>query len=125
MSASIGDAGVLPRARVAHLNKESARQSPAPLLFRFVRDNFSSGDLGWLRDVSEQNLKQAHAAYEQLIDFITKTMDAWMSATLSNPTTVGFKDVQGRAMDLAKENAESAFTFAGKINNAKSYQEIS
>jgi hypothetical protein len=27
-------------------------------------------------------------------------------------------------MDRAKENAESAFAFAGKINSAKSYQEI-
>ena len=27
-----------------------------------------------LRDVSERNLKQAHAAYEQLTDFVTKAM---------------------------------------------------
>ena len=28
-----------------------------------------------LRDVSEHNLKQAHAAYEQLMAFVTKVMD--------------------------------------------------
>ena len=33
-----------------------------------------------LRDVSERNLKQARAAYEQLTDFVTKAMDAWMGA---------------------------------------------
>ena len=36
----------------------------------------------------------------------------------------GFKDMQGRAMDIAKENAESTFTFAGKINNARTPQDI-
>jgi hypothetical protein len=77
-----------------------------------------------LRDVSEQNIKQAHAAYEQLIDFMTKAINAWMGVMPANPMVAGFKDVQGRAMDLAKENAESAFAFAGKINSAKSYQEI-
>ena len=35
-----------------------------------------------------------------------------------------FKDVQDRAMDIARENAESAWTFAGKISNAKTSQEI-
>ena len=29
-----------------------------------------------MRDVSEQNLQQAHAAYKQLIDFVDKTMNA-------------------------------------------------
>ena len=33
-----------------------------------------------LRDVSEQNLQQAHAAYKQLMDFVSKTMNAWMEA---------------------------------------------
>ena len=33
-----------------------------------------------LRDVSEQNLKQAHAEYEQLMDLVTKTMCAWTVA---------------------------------------------
>ena len=77
-----------------------------------------------LRDVSEQNMKQAHAAYEQLTDFVTKAVGAWMGAIPASPMITGFKEVQDRAVDLAKENAELAFTFAGKINNAKSYQEI-
>jgi hypothetical protein len=77
-----------------------------------------------LRDLSEQNVKQAHAAYEQLIDFMTKAVNAWMGAMPASPMVTGFKDIQGRAVDLAKENAESAFAFAGKINNAKSYKEI-
>ena len=77
-----------------------------------------------LRNLSEQNLKQAHAAYEQLTGFVSKAMDAWMGAMPANPMLDGFKDVQGRAMEIAMENAESAFTFAGKICNAPTPQDI-
>ena len=77
-----------------------------------------------LRDVSGQNLKQAHAAYEQLTDFVTKAVGVWMGAMPSNPMTAGFKDVQDRAMQIAKENAELAFTFAGKISNVRTFQDI-
>ena len=77
-----------------------------------------------LREVSEQNLQQAHAAYKQLLDFVSKTMNTWMEAVPENAMSAGFKDMQGRAMDIAMENAESAFTFAGKINNARTPQEI-
>ena len=48
-----------------------------------------------LRDVSEQNLKQAHAAYEQLTAFVTKAMGTWTGALPSNPMAAVFKDVQG------------------------------
>jgi hypothetical protein len=77
-----------------------------------------------LRDLSEQNIKQAHAAYEQLTDFVTKATGAWMGAVPSNPLSAGFKDVQDRAMEIAMENAESAFKLAGKISNAQTPQEI-
>jgi hypothetical protein len=76
-----------------------------------------------LRDVAEQNMKQAHAAYEQLTDFVTKAMDAWMGA-MPSPMAAGVKYVQGRAMQIATENAESIFTFAGKISNVRSPQDI-
>jgi hypothetical protein len=77
-----------------------------------------------LRDLSEQNVKQAHAAYEQLVEFMTKAMGAWMGALPANPIAAGFQHMQGRAMDIAMENADSTFTFAGKINNAQTFQEI-
>ena len=38
-----------------------------------------------LRDVSEQNLKQARAAYEQLMEVMTKAVGAWTGALPSNP----------------------------------------
>ena len=77
-----------------------------------------------LRDVAEQNLKQAHAAYEQLTDFVTKAMGAWMGAMPSNPMAAGFKDVQDRAVEIAKKNADSAFALVEKIAKAQNFQEI-
>src|SRR5271157_1935274 len=77
-----------------------------------------------LRDMSEQSLKQAHAEYENLTDFVTKAMGIWMGVMPSNPMAAGFKDVQGRAMKIAMENAESAFTFAGKVSKASTFQEL-
>ena len=78
----------------------------------------------FLRDVSEQNLKQAHAAYEQLVDFVSKAMGAWIDVMPENAMSGGFKDLQNRAMDIAMENAESTLAFAGKISNAKTFQDI-
>ena len=77
-----------------------------------------------MRDLAEQNIKQAHAAYEQLTDFVTKAMDAWMGAMPSNGLATGFKDVQGRAAEIAKKNADSAFALVEKIAKAQNFQEI-
>jgi hypothetical protein len=77
-----------------------------------------------MRDLAEQNMKQAHAAYAQLMDFVTKTMDAWMGAMPANPMTAGLKDVQGRATEFAKENAEAMFTLSSKISSTQNLQEI-
>ena len=76
-----------------------------------------------MRDLAEQNMKQAHAAYEQLTDFVTKAMDAWIGA-MPSPMVAGFKDVQDRAAEIAKKNADSAFALAEKIAKAQNFQEI-
>ena len=78
-----------------------------------------------LRDLTEQNMKQAHAAYEQLAHFMIKAMGTWTDALPANPMTAVFKDVQDRAIEIAMENSESVFTFAGKVSNAQSFQDIS
>jgi len=77
-----------------------------------------------LRDMSEQSLKQAHAEYENLTDFVTKAMGIWMGVMPANPIATGFKDVQDRVMAFAKENGESALTFAGKVSKASTFQEL-
>ena len=77
-----------------------------------------------LRDMSEQNLKQAHAAYEQLMDFMTKAMGASTGALPSNPMAAVLKDVQDRVAAMAKQNAESVFALVEKIAKAQNFQEI-
>jgi hypothetical protein len=77
-----------------------------------------------MRDRAEENMKQAHAAYEELTDYVNKAMNAWTSGTPSNSKEARFKDVQDRAMDFAKTNAESAFTFASKVCNTQTPQEL-
>ena len=77
-----------------------------------------------MRDLAEQNMKQAHAAYDQLTDFVTKAMGAWMGAMPSTPVAAGFKDVQERAVAVAKQNADSAFAVVEKMTKAQNFQEI-
>ena len=77
-----------------------------------------------LRDVSEQNVKQARAAYEQLMELMTKATGAWTGALPSNPMATVFKDMQDRAAEIAKKNADSAFALVEKIAKAQNFQEI-
>ena len=51
------------------------------------------------------------------------TMGAGMGAMPSIPIIVGFKDVQDRAVELAKKNAESALALVEKIGKAQNFQE--
>ena len=46
------------------------------------------------------------------------------ATTFEIPWQSALKDVQDRAMDFAKDNAELAFSFAGKICNAQNPQEL-
>ena len=77
-----------------------------------------------VRDLAEQNVRRAHAAYDQLTDFVAKTTGAWIGALPSNGITHGFKGVQERAVQIVKENAESAFAHAGQLAKAQNFPEI-
>ena len=55
---------------------------------------------------------------------MTKAMGTWMDALPSNPMAAGFKDVQGRAAEIAKKNADSAFALVEKVAKAQNFQEI-
>src|SRR6516164_11189619 len=77
-----------------------------------------------MRYLAEQNIKQAHAAYEQLTDFVTKAVGAWMGALPASPVVTGLKEVQDRAAEIAKKNADSAFALVEKIAKVRNFQEI-
>ena len=76
-----------------------------------------------MRNLAEQNIKQAHAAYEQLTDFVTKAVGG-MGAMPASPMVAGFKEVQNRAAEIAKKNADSAFALVEKMAKAQNLQEI-
>ena len=58
---------------------------------------------------AEQNMKEAHPAHEQFTDLVTKAMDAWKGAMRAGLAAARSKDVQNRAMEIAKKNAEVSF----------------
>ena len=73
----------------------------------------------YTHELADQKLKQAHAACDHLTAYLNNAMGVWMGAVPPNPLTVGLRAVQDHAIDIAKENAQSAFTLAGRIANAK------
>jgi hypothetical protein len=71
-----------------------------------------------MSDCAEQNVKEANAAYKRLTDVLDK------SVAIGAIPSMGFKGLQNHAMDFALENTESACTFAAKVSNATTTQEI-
>ena len=77
-----------------------------------------------MRDLAETNIKQAHAVYDQLTDFISKTIDTWVDAIPANPMAEGFMYVQDRATEIAMENADAASEFVSQISDAQTFEDI-
>jgi len=76
-----------------------------------------------LRELAEKNVEQARAAYGQLMEAMTQAARAWSTA----PSTVmasGFKVVQERAIQFAKENADAGFALASELAKAQDLQGI-
>jgi hypothetical protein len=74
-------------------------------------------------DAAQHGLKEAHAGPDRVAESGAKTTGAWRETKFS-PSPADLKAVQERAMDFAADEAESALTFAGKICNAKSLEEL-
>ena len=77
-----------------------------------------------LRDMSERNLKQARAAYEQLIDVITKAMGAWIGAMPSNPMAAVVKDMQDRAMQSRRKMPSQASRWSKRAPRHRIYRRL-
>ena len=76
-----------------------------------------------LRELAEKNIEQARTSYGQLMDAMTQAMSAWLSAP-SEAMTSGFRAVQERAIQFAKENAEAGFALANELTKAKDLQDV-
>lgn len=76
-----------------------------------------------MRELAEKNIEQARMAYGQFMDAMTQAMTAWLSAP-SDAVTSGFKAVQERAIQFAKENAEGGFALADDLTKAQDLQDV-
>jgi hypothetical protein len=76
------------------------------------------------RELAEQNVEQASAAYGQFMDAVAQAMGMWWGALPPNEMTSGFKAVQDRAVRFAKQNAEAGFALANSLANAKDIQDV-
>ena len=71
--------------------------------------------------------KQQHegeAAWAKAKTALDENLSWKMDAMPSNPMAAILKGAQDRAMDIAMEISELAFTFAGKISKAQTFQDI-
>jgi hypothetical protein len=76
-----------------------------------------------LRQLAEENVERARQLYLQFMDGVGRAMATW-SAASSDVITPGFHEVQERAVKLANENADAAFTLAKEVAKAKDLQEL-
>lgn len=75
-----------------------------------------------LRDLTEQCIK-AQTSYGQFMHLLTQAINAW-SGVASDTMAAGFKEVQARAIEFAKENADTSFALASELANAKNLEEV-
>jgi hypothetical protein len=77
-----------------------------------------------LRQLAEENVDRACQLYLQFMDGLGQAMAAW-STVSSGVITPGFHEIQERAVKLANENADAAFTLAEEVAKAKDYRKCS
>lgn len=76
-----------------------------------------------LSELTEKNLEQARAAYGHFMDAMTQALGSWAQEARANPM-MGFKLVQDRAINFAKQNAEACFDLASELANAKDLTDV-
>jgi hypothetical protein len=76
-----------------------------------------------LRKLTEKNIEQARASFARFMDYFTQVMGTWPGSS-SNALAPGFKAVQDRAIEFAKENAEGSFQLASDLANATDIQQM-
>ena len=76
-----------------------------------------------LRQLWEKNLEQARAAYGQFIDAMAQAMGLWVTAMPTSEMTSGFKAIQERTIQFAKQNTDSYFALANELAKAKDVQD--
>jgi phasin len=76
-----------------------------------------------IRDLTVQNIGQAHAAYNQLMEAANKAQEMMKAIIPSNPVAAGITEAQERAMRFTQQNLDAAFSLANELAKAKDLQE--
>src|ERR1700694_704270 len=76
-----------------------------------------------LRQIWESNLEQTRAAYRQFIEAIAQAMGLWVTVMPTDDMKSGFKALQERTIQFAKQNADSYFELASELAKTKDVQE--
>jgi phasin len=76
-----------------------------------------------IRDLTVQNIGQAQAAYNQLMEAANKAQEMMKAIIPSNPVAAGITEAQERAMRFTQQNLDAAFSLANELAKAKDLQE--
>jgi hypothetical protein len=76
-----------------------------------------------LHTLAPKNVEQARAACDQFMDFLTQRLTA-SSKVAPNAVFPGFRTVQERAIEFARENAERFFTLESELARANNMQQV-
>jgi phasin len=76
-----------------------------------------------IRDLAVQNIDQARAACDQLMDAAHKAQEMMKSLTPSNPIAAELNEVQERAMRFSQQNLDASFAMANELAKAKGLKE--
>jgi len=76
-----------------------------------------------MRELAMQNIKQARAAYNQLLEAAHKAREMMKTIVPSHPMAAGLNEVQERAMRFTHQNLDASFALASELAKAKDLQE--
>ena len=76
-----------------------------------------------IRDLAVQNIGQAHAACNQLMEAANKAQEMMKTVIPPNPVAAGITEAQERAMRFTQHNLDAVFSMANELARAKDLQE--
>jgi phasin len=76
-----------------------------------------------MRDLAVQNIDQARAAFQQLMDAAANAQEMIKKVIPSNPVAQGLSEVQERAMRFTQQNLDASFSLAHELAKAKDLTE--
>ena len=77
-----------------------------------------------LRELAEKNVEQGRAAYGQFMDAMAQASSMWLGSLPASQASSGFKTVQDRSVQFAKQNAEACFALSSELATAKDVKDI-